>query len=271
MKRRDRRRDPHQRNRHGAGPGSGSVARHGTRSGSGLGQRVTVVVPTRDELENIGSFVASVPLGVPIVAVDASRDETPARLRALRPRDCRVIEHPGGIAIARDIGARAARTQWIVFTDVDVSFAPGYFDALARRIGDGSVDAVYGPKLSLDEHRRLYSRFSRGQALLDGLGIPAVSGSNFAVRRDTYLAVGGFDLGLTCNEDSELGWRLARAGRRIAFAPEIVVHARDHRRVEAGRWRKTLHTALRCTLLYTHTMPAAWRSSDWGYWSRTRP
>ncbi len=98
-------------------------------------------------------------------------------------------------------------------------------------------------------------------------GIPAASGSNLLLRRQVFTAVGGFDQTLTVNEDSEIAWRVKRRGYRVAFAPNLVVYARDQRRLARGHWRKTIHTLLRCTLLYTGLMPARWRSHDWGYWA----
>jgi hypothetical protein len=65
-------------------------------------------------------------------------------------------------------------------------------------------------------------------------------------------------------------WRVKRRGYPVLFAPDLIVYARDHRRLEQGTARKTLHSISRCLLLYFNLMPARWRSHDWGYWSKTR-
>jgi hypothetical protein len=86
-----------------------------------------------------------------------------------------------------------------------------------------------------------------------------------------FAAVGGFDTSLSCNEDSELGWRIARAGFAWRHEPSLVVFATDHRRLRRERpLRKTLHTVLRCTSLYLNLIPRRWRSHDWGYWRAVR-
>jgi hypothetical protein len=54
---------------------------------------------------------------------------------------------------------------------------------------------------------------------------------------------------------------------RVAFAPGLVVYARDHRRLQRGTLRKTVHSIARCSLLYFNLMPDRCRSRDWGYWS----
>lgn len=196
--------------------------------------------------------------------MDASEDTTADLIATLRPDQTLVIRHPGKIAEARQIGAEIARTPWLLFTDADVVFAPDYFDRLSTY---QHYDACYGPKLSTDSFIRYYRWFERGQHLCQQLGIPAVSGSNLLMSRRTFLNVGGFDLRLTCNEDSELGWRIKREGYRIAFAPDLVVYARDHRRLRLGLARKMLHSLTRCLLLYLNLIPTRWRSRDWGYWA----
>jgi glycosyltransferase involved in cell wall biosynthesis len=226
---------------------------------------VTVIVPTRNEARNIDAFLASLPEAVELIVVDASQDATPELVKVLRPNHTLLLRHPARIAQARQIGAEAASTDWLLFTDADVVFAPDYFDRLAA--DRGHCDALYGPKLSCDEFTRYYGWLARGQRLADALGIPAASGSNLLVNKRVLMSVGGFDLQLTCNEDSELGWRIKRHGYRIAFASDLAVIARDHRRLYRGAWRKTLHSLARCALLYLNLVPRRWRGDDWGYWS----
>ena len=230
---------------------------------------LTVVVPTRNEERNLPRFLASLPRDLPVIVVDASTDRTPELAVAARPDHTLVIKRFCSISEARQIGGEAARTEWVLFTDADVVFPPTFFSRLARQLRD--ADCVYGSKLSRGAYRRYYRAFSLGQQLLHHLGIPAASGSNLALRRRALLGVGGFDRQLVCNEDSELVWRIKRAGFRTCFAADTPVYATDHRRLERGRIQKTFHSIFRCTLLYADLLPPAWRASDWGYWSRQRP
>ena len=57
-------------------------------------------------------------------------------------------------------------------------------------------------------------------SLSNPVGIPAPSGSNLIIRADTFATSGGFDLSLTCNEDSEIAWRLKRNGNQIVYASD---------------------------------------------------
>jgi glycosyltransferase involved in cell wall biosynthesis len=226
---------------------------------------ITVIVPTRNEAHNMPTFLGSLPEEVSLVVVDASDDSTPQIIGRLRPRRSTVVrQDPGTIAEARQLGADFSATAWLVFADADISFHSQYFSRLCRRDG---WDAVYGPKQSHREFTRYYRWFAHGQHLSHWLGIPAASGSNLALRRDALNAVGGFDPELVCNEDSELIWRIKRAGFAVRYDPNLIVYANDHRRLYRGLWRKSLHSIIRCALLFFNAMPSRWRGSDWGYWS----
>lgn len=230
-------------------------------------EEITIVLPTRNEAANIPDFLGSLPPAVPLVVVDASVDETAVLIQTLRPHQTTIIRHPGNVTVARQIGAEVATTPWLLFTDADVAFHRRYFEIMANY---RAHDAIYGPKRSRGEYGRYYQLFSRGQQLIHRLGIPAASGSNLLVRRDVFQKIGGFDLDLSVNEDSEIAWRLKRRGYDITFAPDLPVYEFDHRRLRNGRFRKTAHSLIRCALLFTGLMPQKWRQHDWGYWANAR-
>lgn len=109
---------------------------------------------------------------------------------------------------------------------------------------------LYGTKLSLDDCAAHYSRLARGQAISHRIGIPAATGSNLLIRKSALAAVGGFDLDLQCNEDSEVVWRLKRHGYGVRFQADLAVFATDHRRLAAGGWKKafTRSRVVRCCI-----------------------
>jgi glycosyltransferase involved in cell wall biosynthesis len=253
-----------------------------------LANELTIIVPTRNEAANIRGFLASIPPTIAVIIVDHSRDDTLEIARRSRTARLTLLECVGSLTEARQLGAEHAVTRWLLFTDADVAFAPGYFERLARLLsretgrgglsrfrpshrgrsrGNHAPAMLYGPKLSRDAYAGHYARLATAQRLVDALGIPAASGSNMIVSAESFAAVGGFDVRLTCNEDSELGWRIARAGFGWHFDRRLVVWAKDHRRLDLGRLRKTLHTVLRCSALYLDLVPQRWRTHDWGYWA----
>jgi glycosyltransferase involved in cell wall biosynthesis len=236
-------------------------------------EQLTIIVPTRNEAANIAAFLDSIPEKTELVVVDKSTDGTAEIVRRRRPRHTTVLDCNESLTVARQKGALAARTRWLLFTDADVRLAPGYFTALASCLASDetrSLGMLFGPKLSADDYESHYFRLAVAQRVLAALRIPAVSGSNMLVRADAFAAVGGFDTALTCNEDSELGWRVARAAFGWRCDARLVAFAADHRRLRRGALRKTLHTVFRCSALYLDLIPRRWRSHDWGYWRERR-
>jgi glycosyltransferase involved in cell wall biosynthesis len=231
---------------------------------------VSVIVPTKDEREHLPAFLASLPAAVELIVVDASRDGTDRLAEELRPERTRVIRSPCGIAAARQIGARAAAGRVLVFSDVDVRFEPGYWDALPAVL---AADAFYGPKRTTTAYPRYGRAFVAAQALLHRLGVPAASGSNMGVRRDVFEAVSGFREDLPVNEDTELMMRVAREGFRVLWRPELAVRSLDDRRLRAGVVFKSAHSLTRGLLLFVEqrlTLPRRLLVHDWGYWRRGR-
>lgn len=231
---------------------------------------LSVVIPTRNEAALIGRFLAALPEWVELVVVDASDDETPAIIERTRPYNTRLIRSPASIAEAREIGAAAARGEWLIFSDADVRFAPGYFERFVRYAG---ADAVYGPKYATSAYRWYSTIFTGGQRMAHALGFPAASGSNMAVRREVLTAIGGFRRDLPVNEDSELFLRLAHRGYRIRFAADLAVYSLDDRRLRRGAVRKLAHSTARCALIALGMripLPQRLLRHDWGYWSMRR-
>lgn len=231
---------------------------------------LTIVVPTKNEGRNIERFLQSLPPEVVTVVVDASSDRTREVIRALRPERTEVLRDPGNIPRARQLGAERSETPWVLFTDADVAFAAEYFERLAGLDLDSEVAGVCGTKASPQFPR--YARwFVRGQTWLHRRGIAAATGSNMLMRRDAFRSVGGFNQRLSCNEDSEIMWRVQRAGYRVEFCPDLVVWESDARRLQRGVVRKTLHSLVRCSLLYFDLLPPRLQVQDWGYWSSAQP
>jgi len=229
---------------------------------------LSIIVPTRNEARNIARLVDSIPADVTLILVDAGEDETGEIACKMRPGRTLVHKSPERISAARHIGAQLAHTPWLLFSDADIHFSEDYFKVIQAL---PVLDACYGPKLSKDEFVSYYRQIAKWQSVADACRIPAVSGSNFIIRRDVYFSCGGFDPVLLVNEDSELGWRLSRQGFKIKYMPNLAVYAHDHRRLYQGSIYKTIHSVLRCSLLYLNLMPRRWRSSDWGYWNHSFP
>lgn len=230
---------------------------------------ISVILPTCNEQHGIGRFLQQLPAAVELVVVDSSSDATADLIAGLRPQRTTIIRAAVGIASARQFGAAVARGAWLLFSDADVCFADDYFERIVPYLGG---DAFYGPKYATARYRRYGQFFSRGQQFLHRLGVAAASGSNMAVRKEVFRAVGGFDTSLPCNEDTDLMMRIARRGYRVVFASNLRVTSINDRRLDQGLVRKTAHSVARSALLLLSSrfpLLRRWLYHDWGYW-RTR-
>ena len=138
--------------------------------------RVSVLVPAKDEAENLPMFLelcdamirgAAVPYEV-IVVDDGSRDGTPALLTQLKAKYSwlRSEHHRAqrGIADALRTGFLAARGEILVFYPADLQFKPEDIPRLVQPILDGQSDMVTGYKQGHYEKAfvsRIYNGLSR--------------------------------------------------------------------------------------------------------------
>jgi glycosyltransferase involved in cell wall biosynthesis len=126
---------------------------------------VSVLVPAKDEAENLPEFVRQareallpLPYSCEIVVIDdGSRDATPDVLRDLAARHpfVRVVTHRSqrGIADALASGADAARGRVFVFYPADLQYLPSDIPGLVQPILDDAADVVTGTKQGHYEKR----------------------------------------------------------------------------------------------------------------------
>lgn len=233
---------------------------------------LTIIVPTKNESNNIVNFLDSIDKAVKLIVVDASSDDTRTLIAQHRPQNTTVIFEKSNIPAARQKGAEIAQTTWILFTDADMVFDKGYFKAWEKlALGDG-IGGVVGGKYSIDnKYKTYYKLFSAGIRLATFWGIMAGSGSNMLFRREALLNSGGFDLKLSASEDTEMLWRVKKNGWKIIYHHPFKVYERDHRRLdEQGILGKTLYAWARSLMLFTGIGRESVRKSDWGYWKNRK-
>lgn len=199
---------------------------------------ISVVVPARDAAATIGRTLdalaaarAAVTFEL-VVVDDGSTDTTRALAEAAGAIVVR-LEGQSGPAGARNAGIAASSAPLIAFTDADCTPTPGWLPALLRALE--TADLVAGP--ILPDPGSAAGPFDRTLDL--PVASPRFETANLAVRREVAERVGGFEpfapgpgvRGLRprpdeghFGEDAVFGWRAVRAGARLAFAPDAVVH-----------------------------------------------
>lgn len=141
-----------------------------------------------------------------------------------------------GPAAARNLGAQRARGSILVFVDADVALHDDSLGRIRARLQeDPDLTAVFG---SYDDRPAAAGLVSRYRNLLHhhthqrhaGPATTFWAGCG-AVRREPFLALGGFDASaypLPCIEDIEFGLRLSDSGGRILL--DSALQATHHKR-----------------------------------------
>ena len=225
--------------------------------------RVSVVVPARDAAATLGACLEGLAAeGVPgpaaelLVVDDASRDAT--RLVASRP-GVRLLSGPGrGPAAARNLGARAATGEVLVFLDADTAPLPGWLREVLAPLADPAVVAVKGRYHS--DQRALVARFGQLEfeekyaRLARAARVDFLDAGTVAFRRAAFLDAGGFDEGFPAQsaEDVDLAFRLAAGGARFAFNPRAGVLHRHEGRLAAYLYKKARYGFYRVRVYRRH-------------------
>lgn len=142
---------------------------------------------------------------------------------------------PAGLSYARNRGLAAAQAPLVAFVDDDEVVDPAWTRAVSEAFDHVPVSAVFGPVAPRDNRGLPYCRYDGGGELRVVSGERALpwtvgTGGNMAYRRDDLVELGGFDilfgLGAVARsaEDTELILRLLRAGRSVAWSPDVVVY-----------------------------------------------
>jgi GT2 family glycosyltransferase len=154
-----------------------------------------------------------------IVVDDGSVDDTAA---VAREAGCTVLRLPSrrGICAARNAGAARATGDVLAFIDDDTVVLTGWAAELRAAFADGA--AIVGGAILQPEPRSLAEFYRVGARWHDQQGrngfLPFVCGANFAIRRDVFCQLGGFDETLPASEDLDLSFRAQLAGHDVKFA-----------------------------------------------------
>lgn len=231
-------------------------------------KNITAIVPVKNEERNIIAFLKSLPPAVRLIVIDSGTDRTRSLIRITRSNHTEVIVRDCNIPEARQLGAEAATTRWLLYTDADIRFADDYFEHLRNWLPDSRTGAVMGAKLSLDKYRLYYRLYAWSMGLGARVRLPLGSGSNMLIRKEALKDAGGFDPRLTVNEDTYIFWQIQKAGWRVRYEKNLKVYETDHRRLERGVWRKYRHSVSRLFRLYTGWGKERVFKDDQGYWTQ---
>lgn len=205
---------------------------------SASAERITLAVSTRDRAATLQrlalpSLVAATRAGFPVILVDQSRDDGTARLSAQLPGLTYLRSGPG-VSRGRNVATAATTTEFIAFTDDDVSFPPIWPERIIDTF-DAHPDAGAVCGRAVDESGRPWPGGPAGTFRWPvhpfGLG----SGFNLAFRLTALRAAGEFDPDLgagaryRAGEDTDILYRVARSGWSIICSDDVEVMHSDWR------------------------------------------
>jgi mycofactocin system glycosyltransferase len=209
---------------------------------------VSVIVPVRDQLGDLGECLHSLAeLDYPpdrldiIVVDDGSRKEVSRVISSSGVTIIRQHESQGP-ATCRNIGAGRARGEFLAFLDADCVAGNGWLKELVpffRAAGVGAVGGNiegYHQRGLLDRYEAVASPLNMGRRLvLEGKTSSTfyVPAANLLVKRDIFLATGGFKAGMRTGEDVDFCWRLRDGGSSLLYVPfGSVAHKHRNRPVK---------------------------------------
>jgi hypothetical protein len=146
---------------------------------------------------------------------------------------------------ARNVGAEHAVGEWVLFLDADCRAVPDILERYFAEPITDEVGAVAGEVIPAPGYASFAARYGASRSFL-GQGahlahpyLPRAVAANLLVRRQAFVAVGGFYEGVRAAEDTDFSWRLQRAGWHLAARPEARVEHRYRTSFDALRqqWR----------------------------------
>ena len=141
-----------------------------------------------------------------------------------------------GFAAATNQGARAARSEVLVFLNNDAAPTAGWLSKMLQALHADDSIAVVGCKVVFPDGAIQHAGTSiverhdgilRGFNELDDLPrrmVPAVTAASMVIRKEVFDAVGGFDERYwNTYEDVDLCLKVGEAGWKILYEPDAVV------------------------------------------------
>ncbi len=209
----------------------------------------------KDLTECISSLIDQTYPDKEIIIVDnASTDGSPEFVRKSFP-GIKLIETGSnlGYPAGNNAGASQAKGKYIIVVNPDTVADPQWLDELIRPLEENPEIALTTSKILMYGQRgRIntcanHSHFT-GLDFCRGLHEPsssfsypqevgAVSGCSFAIRREVFEELGGFDPDFFLYlEDIDLSWRARLAGYKILYVPSSIVHHKF--RLSVAPWKE---------------------------------
>lgn len=208
-----------------------------------LSNKASVIIVTYNHKKYMRGCLSSVlsnnPLEV-IVIDNGSTDGTPEFIEENFPK-VKVIRSPRNLGYSggNNLGVEHAKGEYVVILNPDTKVEENWLEELLKPLVK-SKRLITTPKILLYDGSAINTAgnivhftgltFTRGyleppKEYDKPEYLSGISGACFAMRRDEYLQLGGFDENfLAYNEDGEFSWKAHARGFKILYIPTSIVY-----------------------------------------------
>jgi len=200
--------------------------------------KISVVIPVKNEEDVISNCLKAVfsqsckPYEV--VVVDGySTDKTVEKAKKFQVEI--LYEDYGTVGGGRQVGLEKARGEYVAFTDADCIPEKDWLKNLTEGFDDDSVgvgggirnirNGLWGKSSAIIMNTFLGSADSvQGRLFENKRSVKSISGCNSMYHREVLMEIGGFNVTLSINEDTELNRRLSKIGSLLYTPDAVVLH-----------------------------------------------
>jgi GT2 family glycosyltransferase len=215
----------------------------------------SVVIPTCGRGDLLARCLESLQPGVQsadaatyeVIVTDDARGQTAEGMIREKFPWARWVQGPSrGPAANRNNGARHAQGEWICFIDDDCIASKEWLAAYLEGSRDASLDVLEGRTTIPDKTDNPFQHAAYNE---NG---GAYWSCNLAIRRERFLAIGGFDEDFleAFAEDMEFAHRFKARQYRAQFFPEALVYHPVRTINWRGVWKRIL--MIRWSILYAY-------------------
>jgi len=214
--------------------------------GDERGLEASVIIVNYNGLDDLRACLRSLELDgdgrYEVIVVDNGSTDGSATYVQENYPDIELVENNGNLGFGHgsNLGAGRAQGRYLAFLNPDTVVEPGWLDALVSALKDHPDAGLTTSKIVLRaDPKRINTCGNQvhctGLTLCRGIGAPrsdfgtyarvnAVSGAGFAICRNAFGRLGGFDESFFLYmEDTDLSWRARLAGYDCLYVPDSVV------------------------------------------------
>jgi len=182
--------------------------------------KISVIIPTLNEEKYIEKTLLSIkaqtikqPYEI-IVSDGKSKDRTVEI--AKKYADKIVVCNKNGISVGRNLGAKYAEGEILVFIDADTILLPNTLEEVYKEVKKKNVALVSCPVAPSSYSPSFYflywfyNQFSKNSIKV---GKPQIAGMFMATKKEMFDLVGGFDENLKILEDYDFSERISKFGK----------------------------------------------------------